>query len=412
MKLFENSSKSEEAQKELEAVQLRTQLEQERLELEKERLEFEKARQESFEKKLDELILVEKAVYTILKQEREDRQAAYERLENQLQAATSEIISTQEKAVKVMIAFNRDDNQNMTSAINEEVVKVQRVVAIAQKHLLSAAEELNNSITENTTILGNKLSALESSTGNINVSVAAVPTATEETTAYVPEEDFESVTEEDVAEDIFAVVDDEEEVPVEEDIMFVQEPEEMEIPEPEIEPEPIVVEAPVIDDPNRAMTPDEIAALIASVGGSSEAEEEVPEPELEIEAEPEPIPEPEPEPIVVEAPVMDDPNRAMSADEIAALFAAANGGGSAPMPEPEPEPEPIVVEAPVMDDPNRAMSADEIAALFAAANGGGSAPMPEPEPEPEPVVVEAPVIDDPNRAMTPDEIAALIASMN
>ena len=65
--------------------------------------------------------------------------------------------------------------------------------------------------------------------------------------------------------------------------------------------------------------------------------------------------------------------------------------------------------SPIIDDPNRAMTPDEIAALIASVNGGGSEPEPEPIPEPEPVA--APVIDDPNRAMTPDEIAALIASM-
>ena len=91
---------------------------------------------------------------------------------------------------------------------------------------------------------------------------------------------------------------------------------ELEMDEPVLEPEPVVVLAPVMDDPNRAMTADEIAALFASVSGESSAAEEdlvIPEPEVEV---------PVPEPVVAPAPVMDDPNRAMTPDEIAALIAS------------------------------------------------------------------------------------------
>ena len=94
------------------------------------------------------------------------------------------------------------------------------------------------------------------------------------------------------------------------------------------------------------------------------------------------------------------------------------------VPEPEPvvEPSPAVGEA-VADttdsDPNRQLSADEIAALFASANAGATEPESEPEPvseaepvsEPEPA--KSPVVDlnNTNRNLTPDEIAALFSSM-
>ena len=59
-----------------------------------------------------------------------------------------------------------------------------------------------------------------------------------------------------------------------------------------------------------------------------------------------------------------DPNKQLSADEIAALFASVNNLTSEPEPveeiKEEPAPEPI------NDDPNRQLSADEIAALFAS----------------------------------------------
>ena len=103
---------------------------------------------------------------------------------------------------------------------------------------------------------------------------------------------------------------------------------------------------------------------------------QTPEPEPVVEAsvpvEPEPIVE---EPVVEEKPSMpdlSDPNKKMSPDEIAALF--ANMSDDAPKQEDKPvEPEPIVEEPaaeekppmPDLSDPNKTLSPDEIAALFA-----------------------------------------------
>jgi hypothetical protein len=80
------------------------------------------------------------------------------------------------------------------------------------------------------------------------------------------------------------------------------------------------------------------------------------------------------------------------------------------VPAEEPAPEPVSV-APVSDDPNKQLSADEIAALFAAAEPAPKKEQPAPEPTPEPVSV-TPVSDDPNKQLSPDEIAALFAQMN
>jgi len=164
------------------------------------------------------------------------------------------------------------------------------------------------------------------------------------------------------------------------------------------------------------------------------------EPILETEVIEEVAPVEEPvieEPIIEAAPMeeekppmpdLSDPNKALNADEIAALFA-----NMAPADEPvveeeisEPEPveeEPVEEEKPPMpdlSDPNKALNADEIAALFA-----NMAPADEPVAEeviaePEPVVEAAPVeeekppmpdLSDPNKVMSPDEIAALIANL-
>jgi len=206
---------------------------------------------------------------------------------------------------------------------------------------------------------------------------------------------------------------------------------------------------------------------------SAPAMEAIPEPVVEEAAiaepepvaviEPEPVIEaPEPEPVVEPSPVAEeavadttdsDPNRQLSADEIAALFASANAGATEPESEPAeevitepvteaphvPEPEPVVEPSPAAEavadttnsDPNRQLSADEIAALFASANAGATEPeskpaeevitepvtdapqAPEPEPASDPEPAKSPVVDlnNTNRNLTPDEIAALFSSM-
>ena len=138
-----------------------------------------------------------------------------------------------------------------------------------------------------------------------------------------------------------------------------------------------------------------------------------------MEAIPEPIPVNEPEP-VVETPHLPEPEPVSEAPHV---------------PEPEPVVEPSPAAEAVADttdsDPNRQLSADEIAALFASANAGATEPesepaeevitepvtdapqAPEPEPVSEPEPVKSPVVDlnNTNRNLTPDEIAALFSSM-
>ena len=184
-------------------------------------------------------------------------------------------------------------------------------------------------------------------------------------------------------------------------------------------PEPVVEEAATAE-------PEPVPEPVAVI--EPEPVTEAPEPEPVTEA-PEPVVEPSPaEEEAVADTTNSDPNRQLSADEIAALFASANGGTG------ETESEPAAEEA-VADttnsDPNRQLSADEIAALFASANAGEAEPeskpaeevitepvteapqTPEPEPASEPEPAKPPVVDlnNTNRNLTPDEIAALFSSM-
>ena len=195
----------------------------------------------------------------------------------------------------------------------------------------------------------------------------------------------------------------------------------------ELEPEPVAganavpepSTAPIDSDPNKPMSPDEIAALIAAAEAQSEPEiEAAPEPALTAPVDSDPNKPMSPEDIAAliaaaeaqaepeieaapTAPIDSDPNKPMSPEDIAALIAAAEAQ-SKPEIEAAPEPAPT---APVDSDPNKPMSPDDIAALIAATEAQSE---PEIEAAPEPT----PVVDDPNKQMSPEDIAALFASSN
>ena len=215
-----------------------------------------------------------------------------------------------------------------------------------------------------------------------------------------------------------------EETPVEPEIS--PEPEESMEPDPEISPD---LEESMEPEPEISPEPEE----------SMESEPEIsPEPEESMEPDPEILPdipegesfEPEEEPPVMAADEIIPPDPEESIEEAEELV------------EPDPIPEDAIVEEandenlpeeelspmPDLSDPNRAMSPDEIAALFANMGNDDNADKAgepveetvEPEDIPEPIeepeaVKEAPLQPeepaDPNKALSPDEIAALFASM-
>ena len=215
-----------------------------------------------------------------------------------------------------------------------------------------------------------------------------------------------------------------EETPVEPEIS--PEPEESMEPEPEILPD---LEESMEPEPEISPEPEE----------SMEPEPEIsPEPEESMEPDPEILPdipeeesfEPEEEPPVMAADEIIPPDPEEAIEEAEELV------------EPDPIPEEAIVDEaddenlpeeelppmPDLSDPNRSMSPDEIAALFANMGNDNNADkveepaeetvepedIPEPVEEPE-AVKEAPLQPeepaDPNKALSPDEIAALFASM-
>ena len=219
-------------------------------------------------------------------------------------------------------------------------------------------------------------------------------------------------------------------------------------PEPEISPdleESMEPEPEISPEPEESMEPE--PEISPDLEESMEPEPEIsPEPEESMEPEPEESMEPDPE-ILPDIPEEEsfEPEEeppVMAADEIIPPDPEESIEEAEELVEPDPIPEDAIVEEandenlpeeelspmPDLSDPNRAMSPDEIAALFANMGNDDNADKAgepveetvEPEDIPEPIeepeaVKEAPLQPeepaDPNKALSPDEIAALFASM-
>ena len=190
--------------------------------------------------------------------------------------------------------------------------------------------------------------------------------------------------------------------------------------EPEAATEPAVEEVspmPDLSDPNKKLSPEEIAAMFANADSVS-APEEVEEPV--VDSEPEIVAEPAVEE-VSPMPDLSDPNKKLSPEEIAAMFANADSV-SAPeeVEEPVVDSEPEIVAEPAVEevspmpdlpDPNKKLSQEEIAAIFANADDSMSEPADEPVAANEPEIPPMPDLSDPNKKLSDDEIAALIANL-
>ena len=230
------------------------------------------------------------------------------------------------------------------------------------------------------------------------------------------------------------VIDSEPEV-VAEELVIDSEPEVV-VDEPVVDSEPeVVVDEPVMDSEPEVVVDEPVM--------DSEPEVVVDEPVMDSEPEvvvDEPVMDSEPE-VVVDEPVMDsepeivaesaaeevppmpdlsDPNKKLSPEEIAAMFANADSVSAPeaveePVVDSEPEivAEPAVEEVSPMSDlsePNKKLSQEEITAIFANADSM-SEPADEPVAASEPEIPPMPDLSDPNKKLSDDEIAALIANL-
>lgn len=304
------------------------------------------------EAQYDNVFKSEKASYLMLKKYFEEFEDKLNYLEKASKVPTEEIVNAQKGIAKVVMNRTRQGSEamlNSTEQIADQLAEVQKQSEAFQSLLSSCKEEIiaaqksaGNSSEKSVQMqiqdlvvqmkdMELRLNAALSQ--NQKVIVQSVPAS------FGTTSDEKSFLNEVMADEVADTDDDLEET---------------------VEPEPVVV-----PEPNSA--PEPVAAP-----------ESIPEPEPV--AAPEPIPEPEP--VVVPEPES-DPNRSLSPDEIAALFAnMGNDSTSEAKEEPVQEPAPEVIEKPTVaekteapadstqpmpdsSDPNKTLSPDEIAALFA-----------------------------------------------
>ncbi len=355
------------------------------------------------EEQYDSIFKSEKASYLMLRKYFDEIEEKIEMLQKESKIPTEDIINAQKGIAKVVINRNKENADAIMSS-NEQLMET-------FEHLENKLKESNdfiiesqkNVIYDNLKDIMEKQQVLSDSIKDMEIRLSQAITANPiQFTANVemPKQTTDAPQSAPAME-------------------AIPEPEPVQANGSEQIPEPIPVNEPepVVETPH------------------------VPEPEHVSEAphvpEPEPVVEPSP---VAEEAVADttnsDPNRQLSADEIAALFASANASATEPESEPAekvitepvteaphvPEPEQVVEPSPVAEeavadttnsDPNRQLSADEIAALFASANAGATEPESKPAEEVITEPAKSPVVDlnNTNRNLTPDEIAALFSSM-
>lgn len=358
----------------------------------------------------------EKASYLIVKKSFEEIFQRLDSLERGIQLPTEELITAQKAIAKVNISRSKENTDalmNSNDQLLEKVMEFEELLDNNNQKIINSQnqnmeqqiqnvilrqQELSAAITEVQLSLKNEiLQAVNTIKASQPQQVIMQQPVQPAMSTPVMEEPLveEPLMEEPLAEEPLM-----EEPLVEEPLMeesLMEEPlaEEPLMEEPLAE-EPLMEETPIDDtlvmpdlsDPNKMMSPDDIAALLAGVGA-----EEVPVEEAMVE---EPLmEEPLMEEALEEAPLMEEPIIEEASAE---------------------EPMTDTPAMPDLSDPNKMMSPDDIAALIANASSGGDAPVPESEPviEEEPEQEEEipiPDLSDPNKMMSPDDIAALIANL-
>ena len=385
-------------------------------------------KEERREEQYDSIFKSEKASYLMLKKYFEEIEEKIAILQEASKVPTEAIIGAQKGIAKVVINRNKENadaimgsNEQLLDAVerfdarlkesDEFIIENQKNVLYENlKEIMDRQQTLSDSIKDMEIRLSQVIAANPVQfTANVEMpkTITAMPSVSEAASQPVTAQN--SPIKHEVVDDFIVPAVDE---PV--DMAAAVEPAAEPIAEPTI--------APVAEQVNTAAEP-----VTEPIMEQKPVETPASKPESASEHEPVVEPAPAAEEAAADT-ANSDPNRQLSADEIAALFAGANAGVAEP--ESASEPEPVVEPAPATEeaaadtansDPNRQLSADEIAALFAGANAGAGEPesASELEPASEPEQVEppasapepenAPVVDlnNTNRNLTPDEIAAL-----
>ena len=304
------------------------------------------------EAQYDNVFKSEKASYLMLKKYFEEFEDKLNYLEKASKVPTEEIVNAQKGIAKVVMNRTRQGSEamlNSTEQIADQLAEVQKQSEAFQSLLSSCKEEIiaaqksaGNSSEKSVQMqiqdlvvqmkdMELRLNAALSQ--NQKVIVQSAPAS------FGTTSDEKSFLNEVMADEVADTDDDLEETVEPEPVVVpepnsapepvaapepIPEPEPVAAPEPIPEPEPVAAPEPASDS-NRSLSPDEIAALFANMGNDSTSE-----------AKEEPVQEPAPEdiekPTVAEKteapadstqpmPDSSDPNKTLSPDEIAALFA-------------------------------------------------------------------------------------------
>lgn len=344
-------------------------------------MELSDQRKERQEEQYDSVFKSEKASYLMQKKYFEEIQDKLNYLEKAAKIPTEEIINAQKGIAKVIINRNHENTDALMNAYDQLLDEVSKLKdgmgsteEIARNHTEEILEAQKNQGEETEKVLQTKqqdllvsLKDMELRLNNVIMQSQKVVTQMPVISTPMSQYSQQSSSPVQATETFIAEPVEEEPDPEKVPEPAAEEPKSDKIPEPAAEePKPDKIPEPAVEEPK----PDKVPEPAAEEPKS----EEVPEsPAVEPEVELEPVAEEKPP-----MPDLSDPNKTMSPDEIAALF--ANMGGSEPVEELKEESESETVEEsevkeesaeeekpsmPDLSDPNKTLSPDEIAALFA-----------------------------------------------
>lgn len=419
------------------------------------KLAGEKRRDEQYES----ILKSEKASYLLLKKYFEEIDDKIDILQASAKVPTEEIVTAQKGVAKAVISKNRENaeaiiasNDQVMDKITEfedrlsnnngELISEQKDISsdavtqliMKQQELVEDIKDmeirLNQAIMQTQQIISSQPVQLTADvnvpTQPVTVQMTGMPVMTAPAPAQEPavqaavqtpvQMEGAEVSDDDLIIDSFA-----EEELVDPVVEEIEEPEVIEEPVIDSEPE-VVAEEPVIDSEPEVVAEESVV----DSGPEVVAEEPVIDGEPEVVVD-EPVVDSEPEASTESAveevspmPDLSDPNKKLSPEEIAAMFANADSVSAPeaveePVVDSEPEivAEPAVEEVSPMSDlsePNKKLSQEEITAIFANADSM-SEPADEPVAASEPEIPPMPDLSDPNKKLSDDEIAALIANL-
>ncbi len=321
----------------------------------------------------DELFKSSKATYLMMRKSFGDMEDTVNNIGEVVKAPIAEFMDEQKNISQITVnrsKENADALMNSNDKLLDKFFEFETTLEEFEEQMISKQKELMDSSVREITMKQQELSTvIKDSELEIKKEMLSMGRPMSQMVMQPMEEPVVEVA------PIFEEVLVKEEVPVVEEVSVEEEA-------------PVVEEvsvAPISSDPNKMMSPDDIAALLANMSGGD---------------------------VTTEEPVMEETSMEETEDDPFIGFEEAEEDLAFGFDEPMEE----IPIAPAVSDPNKMMSPDDIAALIASM-GGGDATIEEPvieEVKEEPKSEDKPPmpdLSDPNKMMSPEDIAALLANL-